>query len=84
MSVQFLTWEFPNCAADWNSGAWGRLATGRTFLKLTLVKDKRLFVCPNLGNSAFPVCPRSDLVAKAAAKALSKRKMWMLSCRAAE
>lgn len=53
-------------------------------LKSTLVKDKRLFVCPNLGNSAFPVCPSSDLVAEAAAEALSERKMWMLSSRAAE
>lgn len=72
--MPFLTWEFPNCAADWNSGAWGWLTRGRTFFKLTLLKDKRLFVCPDLGNSAFPVCPCSDLVVKAAAKALSRRK----------
>lgn len=81
--VPFLIWEFPNCAADWNSGAWGWLAAGRT-VKLPLVEDKRLFVCPNLGNSAFPACPRSDSVVKAAAKALSERKRWMMSCRAAQ
>lgn len=81
--MPFLTREFPNCAADWNSGAWGWLATGRTFLKLTGERQKALCL-PKPWEFSISSVPCPDLVVRAASKALSERKTWMLSCRAAQ
>lgn len=37
VSVQFLTWEFPNCAADLNCGVRGVAGDQQDFLKTDFV-----------------------------------------------
>lgn len=57
MWVSLLTWEFPNCAAELNRRVWGMAGDQQDFLKTDfVVKYKGLFVCLNVGNSAFETC----------------------------